>query len=100
MIMAASALHIKNDPDTGVPTYEHSSLPINEKGLWLARPRTSSEPESAMEAFWSNTVEDFLNDRRTADPNDAPTQFVPPQLANGNNSCWMNAVLQVLTQPL
>jgi hypothetical protein len=94
MIMPGSAPYMRSPTDaTSVYTYEHYSLPTNEKDMWLAKP--SDRSESVQEKFWSNAVKNLLNDRRTTGTNHPTTDFVPPRLANRNNSCWMNAALQV-----
>jgi hypothetical protein len=95
MIMAGSVTQTRMKPsrsgDLSEYTYEDSSVPATEK--WLAEP--SEKSESVQEAFWSNAVENLLKARRASGINHPTTNFVPPRLANGNNSCWMNAVLQV-----
>jgi hypothetical protein len=105
-VRAGSCAHLQHEcPEAGVQTYAHTSQPVTEEGLWQARVRTTDHFEGPMERFWSDTVEAFLSNRRNTEPNDvdmetSDTDFIPPRLANSNNSCWMNAVLQVTTYQL
>ena len=106
VVRAGSCAHLQHEClEAGVWTYAHTSQPVTEEGLWQARVRTTDHSEEPMERFWSNTVEGFLSNRRNSEPNDvdmetSDTDFIPPRLANSNNSCWMNAVLQVTTHQL
>ena len=101
VVRAGLCAHLQHEClEAGVRTYAHTSQPVTEEGLWQARVRTTDHSEEPMERFWSNTVEGFLSNRRNSEPNDvdmetSDTDFIPPRLANSNNSCWMNAVLQV-----
>ena len=66
--------------------------------IWKARRRTLNEVTD-VSRFWSSAVECFLHHRRRNPEawivESGSANFRTPKLTNPDNSCWINAVLQI-----
>lgn len=88
-------------------TYQHRNQPANEAGIWRARAHVTPDvdaqqhhqaPVEKTRRLWDLGIEDFLRKRRDEEPDAFEMQHYP--LANGDNTCWMNAVLQAILSVL
>jgi hypothetical protein len=76
-------------------TYRHHNQPTSEEGIWKARAHESTPIVDNIDKatkLWDTGVEEFLRKRRDGEHDAFEMDHRP--LTNGDNTCWMNAVLQ------
>ena len=101
----ASINFLETHEDGITGTYRHQNQPANEAGLWKSKLRLAVaapavETITHPDELWADATEQYLLRQRDGQPTGCMFEMMHRPLTNGDNTCWMNAVLQALLSVL